>query len=746
MIRLTFAQMRRSVGRLTAAGIAIAIGSAFIVVTLLAGNIISRTTYDSISASLGKADVVITFKTDYWTVPSDAKSYVDQNDIDKIGQLEGVDAVLPDAGRYEMIEGPARSEYQRLIGTSSDSRLNALTVAKGSLPSADDEIAVPTDQAERLGLTVGDTASIHITNYGVSVENEDGTFTEAPEEQVVKELTVVGLLDDPYGAYAMDGGASMVTLGALSSWQVPGEDPMFSGATIALAEDADTQAMIDEVARVINAPGLDVQTRDDAAAQRADQFTGGEDVLTNVVLAFAGLALLVAGLVISNTFQVLVAQRTQTLAMLRCIGANKRQLRSSVRLEAAVLGLVSALAGIALGCLFGQGTLMILGQMNLSVPLPSTISVTPAVFWLPILASLVVTMIAAMAPARAATRVSPLAALRPAEAPSVRHGGAVRLVFSILLTVVGFVLLGCGIAWSTGSSPEFALLVGLVGGALSFVGLIIGAVFWIPRVTGLVGRLLARTGPSGKLAAANIVRNPRRTAATSTALLIGVTLVAMMSTGAISARQTLSEGLDESFPIDAWASSYADGPVEQGPFSSAVRSEITAIDGVDAVVPVSSTIAEVNGDGGHQVYAVDKAAGAAAGRDAHMLDKLSDSSVLLSSDVAYELGIKTGDQVELRIRPDSGAADPQSKPLRLQAAIGGPFASLGVTAQNMAQLDPSAALSDLWISFTDDAQAYNTVVDVQDVLGDTEVMVTGAAVERAMFEQVIDVLLAVVLG
>ncbi len=749
MLRLTFAQMRRSIGRLTAAGIAIAIGSAFIVVTLLAGNVITRTTYDAISASYAQADVVIQHDPENYYGGAEDQALTKEKLAD-INAVPGVDAVLPAADSYQMLEGPARSEFQLIIPTSADSRLNPLVAAQGHLPEADDQLAMPTDQAERLGAGIGDIVTVSMPEY---VElGPDATAEEieaaADPKMLVESFTVVGLLDDPNGAYAMDGGASMATVGGLENLQrlydISGIEIEYWDATIALAPGTDRDATIDAISGILNNDQLLVQTRDDAAATSAANFTGGEDILTNVVLAFAALSLLVAGLVIANTFQVLVAQRTHTLAMLRCIGANKRQLRMSVRVEAAVLGLASAVVGIVLGCLLGQGTLTVLGNMDLGVPLPTMITLSPVVFWLPILASLLVTMISAMAPASAATRVSPLAALRPAEAPSVRGGGLVRLIVSILLTLGGFVLLGLGIAWSTGSTPDFALLVGILGGALSFIGIVVGAVFWLPKVIGLVGWGLTKTGPTGKLAAANIVRNPRRTAATSTALLIGVTLVVMMSTAAISARQTLNDGLDDTFPIDVQASSSMIYDGALGAVGPEVRAEVAAIDGVGLVVPLQYDEVEVLDGQLTDVYAIDPQQGAEVARDSQLLNGLNNSTFLINAAWADHLKIKEGDTVTFT--PGEATTAVNAQEVALTAVVADPPGTVFITPETMAKLNPTAPTTDLWIKLADDADAYTAAMDVQDVFADTEVWVTGAAIERAMFEQVIDVLLAVVLG
>ena len=206
-------------------------------------------------------------------------------------------------------------------------------------------------------------------------------------------------------------------------------------------------------------PDAEVLTRDEAAEQSVAQFSDGGNVLLTVVLGFAAVALLVAALVIANTFQVLVAQRTRTLALLRCVGAGKGQLRRSVLLEAAILGAAASVAGLVLGLVLGQSALMVLGRLNLGVPLPSTIQVTPPVVLLPLLVGTVVTVLASLVPAREATRVSPIAALRPADAPAVgARGGRVRLALSLLLTLggVGVMLLATVAVQQRSCRPDAA--------------------------------------------------------------------------------------------------------------------------------------------------------------------------------------------------------------------------------------------------------------------------------------------------
>ena len=160
-----------------------------------------------------------------------------------------------------------------------------------------------------------------------------------------------------------------------------------------------------------------------------------------------------------------------------------------------------------------------------------------------------VTLLASLAPARAATRVSPLAALAPVTVSVHERSGRVRAVFSVLMVVGGAGALGLGLLVSSRSSMPMGLAIGILGGAVSFIGVLLGSVYWVPALLGRLGPLLGR-GPAARLAAANAVRNPRRVATTSGALFIGVTLVAMMATGAASATKAFSDGLAEQMPVD----------------------------------------------------------------------------------------------------------------------------------------------------------------------------------------------------
>ncbi|WP_369824425.1 FtsX-like permease family protein [Cellulosimicrobium sp. CUA-896] len=373
------------------------------------------------------------------------------------------------------------------------------------------------------------------------------------------------------------------------------------------------------------------------------------------------------------------------------------------------------------------------------MPIPATITVTPAVVLVPLLVGTAVTVVASLAPARAATRVAPLEALRPADAPTVaRGGGRVRLVVASLLTLGGTALLAGGIALGYAGTPEAGILVGVAGGALSFVGILVGAVFWLPAVVGLLGRLLAGTGSTARLASANTLRNPRRTTATSTALLIGVTLVAMMSTGAASARSSLDSALDDQYPVDVLVATDAYGATGDAVPAEVVRA-VSGVDGVARVVELSAAEATLPDGSVTSVHGVhpDQARGVVRSPDE--LEQLAAGTVLIPQSAAELYGLADGDDVEL--------TGPAGDVVEVTARVGGVGGWL-LTTEDLRALDPEAVVSRLWVGLDDPQAATQVVPTIQDALVETEVPVEvlGAAVERAMMQDVIDTVLGVIVG
>ena len=724
MLRLTLAQMRRSAGRLTAAGVAIAIGTAFVAATLLAGGVMRRTAYDAVSASYADADLVVI--TD--------EEPVNEWAYGELARIPGVAGVGGELTRDAVTEFAARGRSALLAyqPVPSDPRLLAQVVSRGSLPHASGQVALPVDTASRFGLQVGDQLQVRRAVYDTD-----------PPRQVTETVTLVGTLQDPTGAFAR-GEVALVTAADARRWaHASGGELRYRTVLLALDPHADPAAVQYAAAPVVP-DGTRARTPDQAAQAAVAASTGDARTLTATVLAFAAISLLVAGLVIANTFQVLVAQRTRTLALLRCVGADSRQLHASVVTEAVLLGVLASLGGVLAGVGLAQAALTLLTRANPGVPLPPTVPVSPTVVAVPVAVGLLVTVLAALAPARAATHVSPLAALAPLDAPRRRErAGRARLVGAVALTVGGLAGLGVGVRIASQDDVLAGLAAGLLGGAASFTGLLLSATSWLPRVLALAGRVLARLGgPTARLAVANTLRNPRRTATTSSALLIGVTLVTLMSTGAAGARQAFETELDASYPVDV----VIDGQGGPGGGSGdvlrpAAVAAVRAVDGVGAVIEVAS--APVTVQTGRQrtqteVFGVGKQA-AAVLRAPEALAGVTEGSVVVPQQLAGQLPtLRDGDRALLH------AGDAQA--LLTVAVADVPSDGVLVTPGTLARLAPHAPVTRVWIALDGTKAASQVVPAVQDAVADAGVRVTGAAVRRAMVESVIDTLLAIVVG
>ena len=770
MLRLTLAQMRRSIGRLVSAGIAIAIGTAFVAATLLVGNVITRTTYDAFAASYAHADLVVT-------------GPVSPDVVGAVRSTAGVAAVSVRPQLGLQLSAGSRRAYVLVTEATSEPRLEAQTLIAGSFPSAAGEIALPRATAERLGLHVGDqvdtthavgtpsagtvtsagtpsgTPSAAVDHGGAEAA---GTPTTTPESSVTwvekrDRLTVVGLVDDPAGAFATSGGAAVLSPSQAEGFaqDQAGSSAVIDDALILTVDGARGTVAVQHELTSVLPHDVAVRTRDEQAQASVASATGDTQSILIVVLGFAAIALIVAALVISNTFQVIVAQRTRMLALLRCVGADKGQLRRSVLMEAALLGLAASAVGLLTGITVVQLTLQVLQRTNADAHLPSTAPLSIVALVLPIVIGTTVTLLAGLAPARAATRVAPLAALRPTEAPTLAgRPGRVRLLLAGTLTLGGTVVLVLAVTLAARVGPLTALGLGVLGGAVSFIGVLVGAVLWIPPVVGVAGRLVARMGTSARLAAANTVRNPRRTAATSTALLIGVTLVTMMSAGAVSARATLDGKLDATYPVDVAVQAIPGADGSTGGLPPGVASTVAHVDGVRTVVPVTEATVRVTPASGtgavgptetlHGISATDVAA---VLRDGASIAPLDDRTLVLSSPVARSLQVHTGDAVTVVATDATGAARSGVAPIRLTVAVTSlPGQEALVTPTTMAAVAPGAPSPLVWAQLTSTDNAPDVVPAIQDALTDQSVSVTGGAVERASYQRVIDTLLAVVVG
>ncbi|MCG2800221.1 MAG: FtsX-like permease family protein [Cellulomonas sp.] len=720
MIRITLAQMRLSLSRLVPAGLAIALGTAFVAATLVAGNVMTRSTYDGVSAQYGQADLVV-------SPPASGGALFTEADLADVRDTTGVTSAAGLQIAAVQLKNGTRQVSQLVIPVTEDPDLSPLTIAEGAAPTTDSQIALPAATAHRLDVAIGDTVT---ASWQTAVSDTD---EQASSEPVTSTVTVTGLVDDPSSAYTQSGGAALATPSATATWAA-NTAGSFSSLLVATADVEATRTLLEE--RMPE--GSLVRTRDEAAADTVANLSNGANQVVAVVLGFAAVALLVAALVIANTFQVIVAQRTRTLALLRCVGARRSQLRGSVLLEGLVLGLGASFVGVIAGLGLAQAALFVLGRMDLGVPLPGTLPLTVWTLVLPLLVGTAVTVGACLVPARAATRVPPVAALRPAETPALDSGaGRLRAVLALVLTIGGGLVLAIAtftiLADPEGSSDRALQILGIavLGGAVSFIGVLVGAVLWIPRVIAGVGHLMNRFGPAARLAAANTGRNPRRTAATSTALLIGVTLVVTMSTGAATARAAVTDLLDSHFPVDLVAEAVDDGTAP-AQLSTASIDAITDVDGIAQAISVRTTAATLDG-APVTVYALTAEQAHDIFRDQSLSEALAAGEVVVPASAAQD-----ATSLASTTHPEGVAV----------SAVGGAVGSGVVIAPTtlLDQLDPAAPVTAVWGRFSSDAEPITVLQEAQDSVTEAPVQVSSAAAERATYERIVDTLLGIVVG
>jgi putative ABC transport system permease protein len=537
------------------------------------------------------------------------------------GEVQGYAAIIGSDGEPVGGQGPP----QLGVSIDADSPDND-RITDGAAPSGSDEVAIDSITAENEGFAVGDEITV-VTTSG------------RPES-----YTLSGILD-------MEnlGGAS------LAMFDLPYAQELFDreGEFNSIVVSAEAGVSQDELAeRVQTAVGSDYEavTGETVADESAADLEEGLSFFNLGLLVFGGVALFVGAFIINNTFSIIIAQRTRELALLRCLGASRTQVRNSVLLESAIVGLVAAVVGLGVGVLLALGLQGVLSAFGIELP-STTPQILPRTLIVALLVGVVVTVVSALVPARKATRVPPVAALRE-EAVSLT-GTRTRL-----RTMVGGTITAVGVG---------VLLIGLFGGPdnpLYYVG---GGAVVILLGVGALGPLIARPLARvigwpidrglrlpGRLARQNAMRNPKRTAATASALMIGLALVSFVTIFGASLRASIDDQLEQAFTFDYVLSGGSTFGAPQ-PVSPAVVEDLRAESDLSAVTPFAFGAATIDGsdtfvqaadpEGVERVLNVEMVDGSLA--------DLGEGGIVVSKDIADEHGWSVGSPVDVRLVRES---------------------------------------------------------------------------------------------
>ncbi|MEO3748010.1 FtsX-like permease family protein [Plantactinospora sp. B5E13] len=628
---LALAGLRTHAVRLTLTGFAVVVAVGFLAGSLVYGDTARSAFYTDLARSARNVDVLV----------EPATGLVAPATLDRV---RAVDGVAEADGRVVAWLG-VLDRNGRLL-TSREHIGYALSV-----PTA--PALAPYDVAAgRLPRTPGEVALDRSTVAGADFE-VDGPVAVLDRAGTPHRLRLVGVLD--LGVNRLFGGSPVAALTDADLATLTGTVD-YAQVVVRAADGVDPATLRDRVTAVVG-PGHQVLSgaafRDRLARQAAKYVDG----FLAVLLGFGLVSLTVSAFVIYNTFAMLAAQRVRESSLLRCVGASRRQVTGAVLLEATALGLLASVGGLLASLLVGYGLIRGRELVASDIPLHA-----PVVRWPTVAVALgfgvLVSVLAALVPAVEAGRVTPLAALRDSDAVEAGAGSArrrrTRVVVSAIVGAGGVLTVLAGLPLGF---PGLPLVLG--GGMVALLGTVLAAPLLVTRAVRLVGWLPARLfGPVARLAVANARRNPRRTAATSSALMIGVALMAMFGVLLATARQQAGRELTENFPVEFVLDTVrldGDPTAVRGPLPAGLAQRLRAD-------PAFATVAELRQapaplDARIRVWAVPPGQLVGPIRPevtAGDLDRLGPGTVALSRQLATERRLGLGDRIGLGLGP----ADP----------------------------------------------------------------------------------------
>jgi putative ABC transport system permease protein len=626
MFRTTFKSLVARRFRLFASSLAVMLGVAFMAGTLVLTDTIQKTFDELFSDVYAGTDAVVRADGAFDSSGIEQRGRVDASLVDTVSGVDGVADAQPDIRGYaQLIDrageavGDPTTGPPTLGGNWIDSEeLNGFRLVDGNAPRRDDEVVIDKKSADDTGYRVGDTAQVLVKG--------------GPEDVTISGIATFGDADSP-------GGASFVLFTQDAAQRLIAE-PDEIDSVLVVAESGISQTEIVERISAELPAGTQAVTSDEVTKESQDEIKQGLSFFNTFMLVFAVVALLVGGFIIFNTFFITVAQRTRENALLRALGARKRQVLVSVLLEALAVGLIASVVGIGVGILVAAGLKTLLAAFGFELPAGGIVLGVNTVI-VSLVAGVGVTLVAAISPARKAGKVPPVAAMRDVAVGSTGYGSKQRIVVGGTLLVLGGGLLGYGLFGSPGNPlPIVGSAVLLVFFAVAALGRTVALPlsrfigFPLPRLLGI----------RGQLARENAMRNPRRTAATASALMIGVGLVAFISIFAASAKASFGTVIDRAFTGDFVITSPAG--LGSGGLDPGLADSLNDLPEVDAAGGIRAGIAEIDGSATQFVAASDEAfdivdVDPVAGSPA----ELGTDTIAVFEDVAEEKGLSIGDRV-----------------------------------------------------------------------------------------------------
>ncbi|MHA6513446.1 ABC transporter permease [Tessaracoccus sp. Z1128] len=591
-------------------------------------------------------------------------------------------------------------------------------IVEGVPPGADDEVVLDPATAARGGFVLGDELKVATPRDGI------------------QSYTLVGL--GTYGAGATAGASYLFfTLEEAQAIVQEGQDGFYA-AWVQTQTEADPAAVAEEIQKVLPA-GFVAETGDALAATIQEQLDVGLGFVNTFLLVFAGIALLVATLLILNTFSILVAQRSRELALLRAIGATRSQVSTSVLTEALVVGVIGATAGLLVGYGLAWAILVVLRLLGIDLG-----AAVPSFTWQAVVASytigILVTVVAAALPARKASRTRPVEAMAAAQQSGPEKLGGLPMV-GVAMIEMGTAALVCSL-WLDVPQP---LIWAGIGAVLLLVGMVFAAVVVGAPLIWLFGTAYrALFGEVGKLARLNAIRQPRRTAATAATLMIGLALVATVAILAASTTTSIRDRLTSDQRGDFTVS-----PVAYQPFDATVAADARAVQGVETVYEFYRGATVIDGepvqltgttaDGLTRASSLELVAGS-------LSDQGGAAPVVVSTEFAEDQGLSLGQLMQLPT-PAGGTVEVLVTGLHEGGAGPQSLGDLIVDLDTYAQLGDATLVQRLVVFAEDGADLASVRAGLDDATSDQPTVVVADVAEFVearvgQFQQIFSILYA----
>jgi putative ABC transport system permease protein len=541
--------------RLALTALSIVLGVGFMAGTFVLTDTMNRAFDDLFKQASSGSDVIVRASQSFAPQSGgpggggDQRAPVPESLVATVRAVPQVGAASGSVSGYAQMVDPASGKTiggqgPPTLGSNWTDTNPSLELRQGTPPSAADQVVVDAGTASRYGLHLGRRIRI--------------LFQGPP-----RSFTISGIVG--FGSADNLAGATLVLFDTPTAQAVLDKRGMFDEISLKAAPDV-SPAELRAAVQPVLPKGVEAVTSTTVADEQAKQLKQGLGFFRVVLLVFAFIALFVGAFLIFNTFTIIVAQRARELALLRAIGASRQQVLVSVLVEALVMGLFASAIGIVAGIGIAFGLRALLGALGVDLPSAAT-QLQPRTIVVSLIVGTVITVAASLLPALRASRVPPVEALRESEDTSETGHGRRRLVAGGVVTGLGVASLAYGLF---GHAPNAAILIG-AGAAASFIGVAMLAPLAARPLAGAIGLPLRRRRIQGRLGRENAMRSPRRTAATASALMVGLGLVAMVSILAASLKASIDATLQRSLRADFTLSTSSFSPFSPEAAASAAK-------------------------------------------------------------------------------------------------------------------------------------------------------------------------------